>query len=442
MNLASIVQPLCVKTALLLFPILLNAAEISSKKASYDGNALVLNGDVLVDHGLGKLASGSARLEKEEKDGPFSSISLREEVLITLKNLGKISCATADLNFVAMTGKLLPKAGQLIKFVNLGPDHFTLASTQADLEFAKEGDSYKVRKLDADGQVQVEYGADFTLDADHATYVNDGSPHITAMPNCKLSHHDDLIEAERAELFPNTSTAVLMEAKGVLNPRGMKFSCKKMTWENEPHQLTLQGDVSVSDEELGTLHCDEQVELYQKQQEGKWILSSMVAKGKTELTTRFKQLLICYGQMRLDQERLLLTLESPQNYPIEYFHDEMKLCSDHAELSYSNDYDPEKLQLSGNVQLQIEGSGSRCAKADQFVYLPAEEKMVLSSKNGGNVLFWDKDQDLSISAREVHIARVDQKEIVKGVGNVRFAFSSSENELLKKLFPFYKGDSE
>ncbi len=68
--------------------------------------------------------------------------------------------------------------------------------------------------------------------------------------------------------------------------------------------------------------------------------------------------------------------------------------------------------------------------------------MVLSSKTGSNVLFWDKEQQLSISAREVHIARVDKKETIKGVGNVRFSFSSTESDLLKKLFPFYKGESE
>lgn len=426
----------------LLIPALLCGDTISSKKATYDGNALVLNGNVELDHALGKLASGIARLEKDEKDGPFSSISLREDVLITLKNLGKISCATADLNFVAMTGKLLPEVGQLIKFVNLGPDHFSLASREADMEFVKEGDTYKVLKLNANGAVQVQYGTDFFLDADHATYLNDAVPHIFAEPNCKLTHFEDLIEAEKVELFPDTSVAVLSSPKGVLGPQGVKFSCQKMTWEDETQLLTLQGDISVSEEGMGTLHCDEEVELRQKQQEGKWILSSMVAKGKTELTTDFKNVLICYGQMRLDQDQLTLTLESPPNHPIEYFHEQMKLCSDHARLDYTEEKRAEKLVLDGNVKLQVEEKGTRCGTADQFIYFPNEEKMVLSSKTGSNVLFWDKEQQLSISAREVHIARVDKKETIKGVGNVRFSFSSTETDLLKKLFPFYKGDSQ
>lgn len=429
----------------LLIPALLCGDSISSKKASYDGNALILNGNVQLDHALGKLASGVARLEKEEKDGPFSSISLREDVLITLKNLGKISCETADLNFIAMTGKLLPEVGQLVKFINLGPDHFSLASREADMEFAKDGDTYKVLKLNANGAVQVQYGTDFFLDAEHATYSNDAIPHIFAEPNCKLTHLEDLIEAEKVELFPDTSIAVLSSPKGVLGHQGVKFSCQKMTWEDEIQLLTLQGDISVSEEGMGTLHCDEEVELRQKHQEGKWILSSMVAKGKTELTTDFKNVLICYGLMRLDQERLTLTLESPPNHPIEYFHEQMKLCSDHARLDYANENEhisAEKLVLDGNVQLQIEENGTRCGTADQFVYLPTEEKMILSSKQGANVLFWDKEQQLSISAREVHIARVDKKETIKGVGNVRFSFSSTETDLLKKLFPFYKGDSQ
>ncbi len=80
----------------------------------------------------------------------------------------------------------------------------------------------------------------------------------------------------------------------------------------------------------------------------------MVAKGRTELTTDFKNILICYGQMRLDQEQLTLTLESPPNHPIEYFHEQMKLCSDHARLDYTEEKRAEKLVLDGNVQLQVE----------------------------------------------------------------------------------------
>jgi len=425
---------------LLVLPALLCGETISSKKATYDGNALVLKGDVELDHALGKLSSGNARLEKEEKDGPFSSISLREDVLISLKNLGKISCETADLNFVSLTGKLLPQMGNLIKFVNLGPDNFTLMSQEADLELAKQADSYKVTKIHANGTVQVQYGSDFTLDADRATYSSDEVPYVYAEPNCRLVHVDDVIEAEKVELFLGTSTAVLIEPKGLLQPQGIKFTCHKMIWENEPQLLTLQGDVSVVEEGIGTLNCEEEVEIHQKKEAGKWILSSMVAKGKTELAYALgadtKHMLVCYGKMRLEQNKL--TLESPQNHPIEYFHDQMKLCSDHAQINYI-DKSAEKLQLDGNVQLQIAEDGNRCATADQFVYLPAEEKMILSSKDGANVLFWDKEQQLSISAREVHISRADQKETIKGVGNVRFAFSNTENTLLKNLFPFYEG---
>lgn len=444
---------------LLLLPALLSAdpssSSISSKKATYDGNALILNGDVQVEHTLGKMASGTARLEKEDKEGPFSAISLRDNVLITLKNLGKVSCANADFNFVTMTGKLLPEVGKLIKFVNLGPDHFSITSKEANMELAKESDSIKVVKINAEGAVQVQYGSDFFLDAEQATYTNEEVPYLSASQNCKLSHFADLIESEKVELFPSTSTAVLSAPKGVLHPssfsksQGMHFSCSQMVWENESQTLTLLGDISVSDDGIGELHCEDEIELRQKQEGEKWILSSMVAKGKTELTYElsadFKHLLICYGLLRLDQEQLTVTLESPQNRPIEYFHDKMKLCSDNAQLSYGNNNErisAEKLHLSGNVQLKIEEDGSRCATADQFTYLPQEEKMILTSKDGKNVLFWDKEQDLSISAREVHIARADQKETIKGVGNVRFAFSTAENDLLKKLFPFYQPEGK
>ncbi|NGX59476.1 MAG: hypothetical protein KR126chlam3_00628 [Chlamydiae bacterium] len=428
----------------------INTSSISSEKASYDGNALVLEGSVNLQHALGKLQAGNARLLRATEGSPFTAIHLRDDVLITLENRGKIFCARADFDFDKLTGTLIPKLGETIRFVNLQTGPLSLESKQATIEFARDASSIKVAKIEARDSVQMHYGKDFFLTAESATYSNTTVPYVWASQHCTLTHFDDHIEADRIEVLPDTAKMILTSPTGRLTPAlspsdGIQFSCKKLIWEKAPQILTLKGDIYISDTEVGDIHCEDEVELRQKQQDGKWILNSITAKGKTELNYKldvdFQHLLICYGQMHLDQDRLVLNLESPPEEPLEYFHDKMKLCAKHAELQYAKDGNsitPKKLFLCGNIQLSSLEDASRCAVADQFTYFPEEKKIVLSAKDGGSVLFWDQQQELSISAREVHIRHTEKGEHIKGVGNVSFAFSNVENALLKKLFPFYQ----
>src|SRR5271170_6814134 len=83
---------------------------LSSTNASYDGSSLLLTGHVLLDHGLGKMEAEEASLQRQEagKDFPFSLIQLRKEVVLSLKNSAQITCGSADLDFTALKGILLP----------------------------------------------------------------------------------------------------------------------------------------------------------------------------------------------------------------------------------------------------------------------------------------------------------------------------------------------
>ncbi|MDN3505948.1 MAG: hypothetical protein P0S96_01815 [Simkaniaceae bacterium] len=439
----------------LLFPLLLSAeittSSISSKKASYDGNALMLKGEVELEHALGHLQSGAARLIRESEGAPFTSIYLRDDVRIALKNRGEIHCAKADFDFNDLKGKLLPARGQMIEFLNLQTEPLSLLSKEAEIEFVRENNSLRVAKIKACKSVEVHYSEDFVLTADGATFSNTKTPYVWASPNCVLNHFDDQIQAERIEILPASSKMILSSPSGALSSPTfsedelMEFSCNKLVWERALQMLTMKGNVKLHDAGIGDLYCEDEVEIRQKEVGDKWALSQISAKGKTSLQYKldadFEHTLVCYGQMELNQDRLALTLESPIGQPLEYFHDGMKLTADHAELDYTQGKDsihPEKLLLQGNIQLSTTEDSSRCAIADQFAYFPDEKKIILSTKQENPVLFWDAEQKLSISAREIHITRGEKGENIKGVGNVRFAFSSTENALLKKLFPFYQ----
>jgi len=441
----------------LLLPHLLSAhispSSISSKKASYDGNTLLLKGSVQVEHTLGKMCSGLAHLERDSKQAPFSTIRLDRDVRIILENRGKIHCEKADFDFNALSGKLLPKQGELIHFSDLTTGPLSLSSQLAEIEFIKEDEVIKVSKIEAKEKVTVQYGNDFTLLADLVTFSNDVQPHLYATPNCLISHCEDRIQAEKVELFTDAKKAVLSSPKGNLkssafsNDQEVEFTCDELAWDQENQHLKLQGNVWVHDQGLGDLYCDEEIQLQQKQEGDKWILGQITAKGNTQLNYQldadFKHLLVCHGVMRLDQQRLVLTLESPREKPIEYYHDQLKLLSDQAQMDYiqnNRTIHPQRLLLSGNVRLSSEedNAEAQCAVADQFSYFPDDQKIILSSQESKKVLFWDAQQELSISADEVHIIRSAHGENIKGVGNVRFTFSSIENALLKKAFPFYQ----
>src|ERR1700733_12087732 len=77
-----------------------DAGTISSSNASYDGNALILKGQVLLDHGLGTMQAEEAVLQKQEvgKDFPFSLIHLEKDVLLKLNQTGELKCEKADLD--------------------------------------------------------------------------------------------------------------------------------------------------------------------------------------------------------------------------------------------------------------------------------------------------------------------------------------------------------
>jgi hypothetical protein len=85
-----------------------DSGTISSEGASYDGNALILKGQVLLDHGLGKMQAEEAILQKQEvgKDFPFSLIHLEKEVVLKLSQNGELKCEKADLDFGSLKGML------------------------------------------------------------------------------------------------------------------------------------------------------------------------------------------------------------------------------------------------------------------------------------------------------------------------------------------------
>lgn len=428
----------------------LSTSSISSDNASYDGNALVLSGSVELDHSLGKMASGSARLVREDFDGPFSAIHLNNDVKILLKERGKVECDVANFDFENMTGTLSSTPEKTIAISDLS-HNLLMTCRGASVSLKQAYDELKITEISTDSPVEVVYGKDFILKADSATYEGESSPAIKASPNCVLTHFNDVIYAEKVGLFPTASKVVLKKPKGQLSPTlfseeaAISFSSDKLIWDQKPHVLTLSGRTQIEDQGVGTLESEEEIEMRQQLRDDRWVVTHITTRGTTSLSYQGGSLnehhLVSHGGMALDGDRFLLTAQRSEDLPVTYYHDSMILEADSAQLSYSQDGDhiaTKRLLLLGNIRLISDNDHLRCAVAERVIYHPETQEVILKAKEGERVLFWDEQQHLSISAKEVHIHQTEKGEKVKGVGNVSFTFSSTESDLLKKLFPFYQ----
>lgn len=405
-----------------------DSSSVSSKKASFDGNALILKGAVEVSHSLGRMCADFARLERETKEGPYSSISLEKNVSISLEGQGEINCQTAELNFQTMKGVLLPRNGEFITFKGKGTHPFTLSAPNATLEFAKEGKEVEVSRVIASFPVYVEYGDNFSLSASEATYFTESSDNEEGHGKVLLKGPSGLLRSSPSSL-----------------KEGLKFACNELLWNEDTHTVLLKGNVSLTDSGYGQIHCTDQVTIQHELKGTKWNITSIMTDGETSLHYN-KEVgreydIVCSGQVHIDEGRSLISMESRPGNPLTYTMDALRLSSRTAEVHYTQEegrLSPKKVHLQGDIQLKALGTDTRCALADSFTLLPDQNIAILASSPDQKVLFWDEEKELSISASEVHIIRTESGEEIKGIGSVSFAFSSSENELLKKLFPFYR----
>ena len=86
----------------------------------------------------------------------------------------------------------------------------------------------------------------------------------------------------------------------------------------------------------------------------------------------------------------------------------------------------------------------RCAVAEKITYDFSSKKTLLAGTKGKKVLLWDERKGVNICADQIEIKRGSSLEdyAFKGIGNVRFGFTSNEHSLLKQLFPFYNPNME
>lgn len=455
-----------------LTPTTVDAGTISSSNASYDGNALILKGQVLLDHGLGKMQAEEAVLQKQEagKDFPFSLIHLEKDVILKLNQNGELKCEKADLDFSALKGFLTSSRRvaytDVLKKKKGKSPSFQLISSAIDLQFSKKTDqpkiSYDVQDVLARDNVELTYADGYTLFTDTILYKkelinptsNEFQSHLSSQgkQKCKLVHQADTIEADSFSLDILHTRLVMTNPQGILPSLGkgeVRFASESLLWNHDQNTLILKGNPKVQEPNLGTIVSDKEIFLFQKDKN----LVGFRSLGNTTMTYLNNHQLVSHGTLSFDRERKLGTVESPlsplgsgtvpDGLQLSYKEGEMSVLADKAHIEYTEEngnFQPVSVSLKGHVKIASTGENlSRYGLADRLTYSPTTRTFILGADPGKKVLFVNDEENIRLSAQEVHITQdpTTKKQSVKGLGNVQLAFSSEEQISLNKYFGKY-----
>ena len=442
---------------------------LSSANASYDGSALVLKGQVVLDHGIGKMQADEAILEKQEtnKDFPFAMIHLQKEVHVQLQNQGELVCDVADFDFTALTGKIAADGRISYTDTSAKKKGFRLLGKKAHLTLLKHEKenakaTYDIETIITQDDVEIDYGAGFSLHADEAVFhKKEERTSVFAYPKeegnkCVLTRDQDRIEGSKIEFTPADQKLAMQNPRGKLSSillskqvqAALTFSADTLLWDHPRNTLSLKGNAMVDEPSLGLLNADDELILVQKAA----ALQTIKAKGKTTLTYQDGRKLISHGTLLIDREKMTASLQSPQvrgkvpeGKQLWYEENDLGLFADQALVEYAAQegrLQPVSLSLKGHVKFfsRDPQKPSRVGLSDRISYSPTTRTFILSADPGHKVLFYNEEDNINLAAQEIHITEdpTTKKQLVKGIGNVQLIFTAEELSMIQNMVKFVK----
>ncbi|QZA59190.1 hypothetical protein [Candidatus Rhabdochlamydia porcellionis] len=470
-------------TTLFLLTMPLNAQDcglVSSENASYDGQDLILSGHVIIDHILGRMQAKKALLKRQEKiNFPFNQIELDQEVLILLKEHGRITADRADFDLQKNQGILNSDQEQNVTYQDMIYDKkeklvpFTIEGRSLKLNLLlkeEKNREYLIDSICAEQDVAISYANAFFLTAAKATYnqldlINQWKGFISAYgqdedTSCCLTHEQDIVYAKQIDINLIDSYLQLFYAKGILQsflpPKTEKsslhFSTDSLHWNDLEKKLLFKGPTQIEEQSIGIIHTQDELTIKNCMVNNKMIFQTLDAKGHTVMTCKDlkgrNHRIESHGRLHIDQNKLQAWIESLPDQegniqnPLYYEAEDFNVFSDNAQLDYINinqHVKPSSIVLKEHVLLFSKGPNKpdQLAIADKMSYSLDTQSIILSAHPGKKVLFWDALQELKISAFEVHITTdcLTQEKVIKGIGRVQFDFSKEEQTQFNQHFP-------
>lgn len=463
---------------------------IQANDADYDGKRVVLNGEVVVEHALGTLTGDQIFISPA---GHWNSITVQGNVKIALKDGSSLTCNRAEVDSISLQGLLhgdIQKQEQVVytalrQTPSASPIPFSVKANQMNIRLAKNNGKQSLEHLKASGEVAICYNNDYTATGDHASVdcskdvqeaseAAKGSPEIISLYGdgqnraCQvLNQNGDTISANSIRIDTKKRTLHFTNPEGILilvrTPtlsEKVFFSGDSLLWEDTKNLLKLRGNAVINQEGFGQLTSDKEVLFSQYIVDKKKRLKGIESSGKTVILFHddaegLSHKLNCYGKVFVDHQKLQTIMESPRDSQGNViagrqlsFQDTMgDIYADRMAMSYKetdHTLSPSKIKLEGHVRIFnrfSKGSAKsenflQYALADIVEYAPEAKEVTLSTNEKNRVLFFDKLNNLQVSAPKLTIRRdkITDKESIQGSGNVRFSFVKQEFEEIYKQF--------
>jgi lipopolysaccharide export system protein LptA len=471
-----------------------DAMVINSGEAQYDGKEIVLSGQVVVQHGLGQISARRLSLLPSSHSGKknkFAFLKISEDVQIELRGGGKLYCQQAEVDYAKMQGIFSGSAeAPDVTYLNTGEGTDASKKTRPPLEvksdqmifhLLREAATSKtlVKQIEASHNVRVSYNQDYLLLADDAFYQrmpSANSAHAGLLtlsvrgdnPVCQMTNaNGDRLNAQSIQVNTAERQLWLDQPQGVLYMRrekwptqAVEFSANELVWDDQKQTLHLRGRVNMTHN--GTVHVqtDHEIAMAQALVNDKRTLRFIQSPQQTKIAYLDVEKgnhrhIYCPGPLVIDHERQVMTLQGLPNAAgqIEesqqvYVEDLLgEMYADHVSIHYSwreRQLVPEKVTLEGHVRLlnrfdghpEEAGTILHYALADRVNYLPKQQEMTLDGTQGNRVLFFDKVNNVQMSAPSLKVRHdmTTRKDAIQGFGDVRFTFIEKELAQLKQRF--------
>lgn len=433
------------------------------------------------------------------KKNKFGFLNIHDDVQIEFKEGGMLYCQQAEVDYAKMQGLFLGNATWPdVVYVNTGEGKengqevkpsFELRSSQMTLELVREPASNPtaakvlVKQIEAYPNVRVCYNQDHLLLADHALYqrmsIAASSSPIAGililtvkrggLPACKMTNlNGDCLSAQIIRLSTIERKLWMTQPKGILYMRredcpvqNLEFSANELIWDDQQQNLQLKGKVDIIQNSALHIHTEHELLISQAIVNGEKTLRFLQSPENTQIDYTDIQKgnthkIHCPGFFSIDHERKEMMLQGLQNSPGPnhenqqvYIEDALgEMYADRVHIHYTweeRQFIPGRTVLEGHVRLMnrfdghLEEAGSilHYALADLVEYFPGQQEILLTGANGNRVLFFDKVNNVQMSApslKVIHDAKT-KKDVIQGLGDVRFTFIEKELEQLKRHFP-------
>lgn len=430
---------------------------LNADSMHYRDRFLELSGNVVISHNPNIFSCSLALIEYKPSEKEISQIDLKENVKIIIDDHSYLLCDKALIHVSEKLG-ILYKGEGLDRVKYFKDPNFRLECDKMTICY----NGKVLSKIIATGDLVIRELEKYSVFGHEAIREQNGkiSVYPEMIPNalCTIeTFHNTKIQAESIHFDPEKKMISLHKARGIISTEQypeMNFFADIVIWDEEKNILTLQGKIRINQNHFVSLLNDERVVFHYNKKE----LHKISASGHTEMNRFLDNGLTSYnlisdGEVSIDNKEKKIIIEKSKNQ-IQYSDHLGSIFGDRLVLSYKEqgkNHLPDQVSLEGNVRLigtMLGGDAnnsipnSQYALADELKYSCEKKEMKLISHNKKRVLFYDKINNMQISAPGILYSKgkTIDKDVIKGLGDVRFRFMEQEFDHLKKRFNFNSGE--